>query len=195
MRFLALACLLSLPGVASAATVTSTVGDKDCFGTGAACVEDGSSWLSGGWGGVSPGGSDPAFTDQMINTDATTSWTHSFAAGIYSAATLVFRTAGIADITGPYGIYVDGTLVGELPLDDFGHIIVETFSFNFDPTLANDGSLTISFTSDWADSWAIDYSEVTLSTNTSAVPVPAAGLLLAGALGLVGGVSRRRRRA
>ncbi|MFT4151126.1 MAG: VPLPA-CTERM sorting domain-containing protein [Paracoccaceae bacterium] len=193
MRSVALACLLSLPGIASAATVTSTVGDKDCFGTNDACVEDGATWLPGGWGSLVQTGSDPSFTDVITNTASTVSWVHSFAAGAYTAASLVLRTAGIADIAGPYGIYVDGILVGEMPLDGYGHILVETFSFSFDPSLASDGSLTISFTPSWSDSWAIDYSEVTLSTGSAAVPVPAAGLLLAGAIGLGAAVSRRRR--
>lgn len=182
--------LLALP--ASAATVTSLVGDKDCFGTNGACVESPTDWLPGGWGAVVQEPGDPGFTDVVLSGGGTTGWTHAFAAGSYTSATLSILTAGIADIYGPYAVFADGVKVGEMPLDGFGHIIVETFTFALDPAAASDGLLDISFQSVAGDSWAIDHSEVTLESAT-VVPLPASGLLLGGVVVALGAASRRRR--
>lgn len=172
-----------------AAPLSSLVGDKDCFGTGGACTEG--DWLPGGWS-LSATGSDPSFTDRVINTSATQSWTHNVVAGNYSSAILTFRTAGIADIAGPYDIFADGVVVGSLPLDGFGHIIVETFSFSLDPSMLLDGLVNISFTPNESDSWAIDYSEIVY--DDAQVPEPESLLLVGlGLLGLVGARRKLRR--
>lgn len=179
---------IALPmAAAHASPVTSLVGDKDCFGTGGVCTEG--VWLPGGWS-IFSSGSDPAFTDRVINTSATQSWTHSLSAGSYSSATLSFRTAGIADITGPYTVYVDGTAVGVLPLDGYGHIEVQTFSFSINPLLLADGFATVSFTPNSSDSWAVDYAEI-LATGGS-VPEPTSMALVA--LGLIGMAGKSRRK-
>ena len=165
------------------------LGDKDCFGTGDACLEDGVTWLSGAWGSVTQDGSDPSWQDIVINTSSTQSWTHT-SVGTVTAATLTFRTAGIADIAGPYDVFVDGVSVGQMPFDASSHVLVETFSFAIDPLALADGVILVSFTPDLSDSWAIDYSELTY---TAAVPEPASILLMAsGFLGLVGVRVRRR---
>lgn len=178
----------ALPMAAAQATpVTSLVGDKDCFGTSGVCTEG--VWLPGGWS-IFATGTDPSFTDRVMNTSATQSWTHSLAAGAYSSATLSFRTAGIADITGPYTVYVDGFAVGVLPLDGYGHIEVQTFSFNINPLLLADGLATVSFTANSSDSWAIDYSEIVAN---SAVPEPTSMALVG--LGLLGLAGKSRRKA
>lgn len=188
---IALSC--GVAGASSAATTTSLLGDKDCFGTGGACLEDGS-WVPTLWGGASSDLSDPAFTDRLISTSSTTSWTHTFAAGSYDAASLKFLTAGIADIFGPYDVFVDGTMVGSMPLDGFGHILAETFTFAVPVGLLVDGLAEVSFTSVSGDAWAIDYSELTLYSKDgpSPVPLPAGLPLLIGALG---GLAFLRRKA
>ncbi|WP_425038529.1 VPLPA-CTERM sorting domain-containing protein [Primorskyibacter sp. S187A] len=184
------AFLIATAGAASAATV-DLIGDKDCFGTNDVCVEDGTTWLPGGWSAVTQDGLDPTFMDITTN-GGSASWTHSYAAGTYSSASLSFRTAGIADIAGPYDVLVDGVKVGEMPLDGSGHILVETFTFAVDTALVNDGAATVSFVVDGVDTWAIDYSELTLGMTTAPVPLPAGlPLLLAG----LGGLALVRRRS
>lgn len=171
---------------ASAQVSLDLLGDKDCFGSGLTCLEGSS---LGSWGVVSQDGSDPVWQDELTNTDATQTWTHSFSPGVASAF-LEFRTAGIADIRGPYDVFVDGLIVGQMPLDGFGHILVETFTFALPGSVLADGMIQVSFTPDLADSWAIDYSEVV----SRSVVTPEPGTMALFAMGLVGmGFVARRR--
>ena len=176
---------------AAQASFDSLLGDMDCFGTNMPCA-DGTSLSS--WGVVVTEPDDPPFTDRHIATDATTSWTHTFMPGPWTSAQLTFRTAGIADIAGPYDVFVDGVVVGSMPLDGFGHIFVETFSFSVAPSLVADGAATVSFTTDDSDSWAIDYAQLEGSGPTGVVPEPVSLALLGTGLLGVAAVALRRRR-
>ena len=106
-------------------------------------------------------------------------WDHVFAAGSYSAATLSIRTAGIADISGPYNVLVDGILVGIMPLDGIGHILVETFTFALDASILLDGMASVLIEPIGSgDTWAIDYSRIDA---VRAVPEPGTLALLVSA--------------
>lgn len=178
--------LFALAVPTSAQTSLDLLGDKDCFGTGLVCSEGLELLDYGGWGLVT-GSGDPYPTDEVINSDQLFSWTH-YLSSAATSASLVIRTAGIADIRGPYSVFWDGIQVGQFPYDgSSGHILVETFSFSLSGSLATAGSHTVSFTPEYVDSWAIDYAEVVTS-----VPEPGSLSLLAfGLLGL--GMVRPRR--
>lgn len=168
-----------------AVPITDLLGDIDCFGSGAVCTEGAT--LPGGPGAVTSGGSDPGFSDRVSSRTATdTSWTHTFAAGAYTSASLTIRTVGIADVAGPYDVLVDGSIVGVMPFDGFSHFLVETFVFSVAPALVADGTALVSFAPDSGDGWAIDYSELTLEM---AVSEPTSLALVA--LGIAG--LRRRK--
>lgn len=166
---LTVAFFLLMPAASFAAI--DLLGDEDCFGTNDVCLEDGSTWLPGGWAAVTSTVDDPPFTDTQISDGAIVSFTHTLSPGSYSNTSFEMRTLGIADIAGPYDVLIDGVVVGQMPLDGFGHILVETFVFPFDPALLSDGSVTVSFDPEPGDSWAIDYSKITYGDG-EATPVP-----------------------
>lgn len=186
--------LLLTAASASAQTSLDLIGDKDCFGTGWSCIEDGSTWIPGGWADVQQDASDPDFTDiDRRQFSGEVSWTHTFTPGL-SSAFLEMRTVGIADITGPYDVFVDGLLVGTLPYDGYGHILVETFTFELAPSILADGVADVSFTAISPDVWAIDYSEI-VGRETQTVVTPEPGTMALFAMGLFGlGVVVWRRR-
>jgi hypothetical protein len=179
---------VGLGSAASAAVLTDLYGDKDCFGTGGPCVEDGVTWALS-WGDEVASG-DPAWTDTRYSSGETASWSQSIAAGRYSSASLTFRTAGSADLAGPDDVVVDGVVVGSMPLEGPGHILAKTWTFAIDTALIADGMAMVSFMTSSGDSWALDYSELT--AETAAVPLPASLPLL---LGSLGGLAAWRRRA
>ena len=180
------AATLALPLAAGASSI-SLFGDKDCFGSGGACTEGVN---LAHWGVVSTGGADPAPTDQRISTGLPVSWTQTFAPGSYADALVTLRTAGIADIAGPYTLFADGVALGVMPLDGFGHRQVESFSFAVDGALLADGSVDFSFTPSSGDLFAIDYAEIT-GRSVSAVSAP--GTLALAGLALAALLGRRRR--
>lgn len=176
------ALTLSLAAVAPA-SADSLLGDKDCFGTLGACTEG--SFVP--YGTISADVSDPAFTDRWMTTSDTQPWSHTFAPAS-SGGLLSFRTLGIGDVAGPYDVFADGVVVGQIPYDGgVGHNFVETFTFALSPAIMADGIVNVSFTPSPSDGWAIDYSEVT------AVPEPETYAMLLAGLGLLAFAGRRRK--
>jgi hypothetical protein len=178
------ALIMSL-AAAAPVSADSLLGDKDCFGTLGACAE----------GSVVPyttvtaDPSDPAFTDRWMTTSTTQSWTHTFAPTSFGGL-LSFRTLGIGDVAGPYEVFADSTVVGQIPYDGgVGHNLVETFTFALSPAIMADGIVTVSFTPTSSDGWAIDYSEITVT----AVPEPETYAMMLAGLGLLGFAARRRK--
>jgi hypothetical protein len=179
-------------GSVSAQTSLSLVGDKDCFGTGWTCTEGAS--LSSVWADVGPDAGDPAFTDARLRNIHPT-WSHTFTPPV-SGGYLTIRTAGIAEVYGPYGVFVDGLSVGEFPLDPDMDYEVETFTFGLTSGMLADGEIEVRFESGMYDWWAVDYAEVFASDvddgDAVVTPEPSAVAIFAvGLLGL-GFVARRR---
>jgi hypothetical protein len=192
-----LLALAALP--ASAATIQSLVGDKDCFGLGGGCA-DGSLWVDGLGGSFSTnyqGLGDPSFTDKW-DSDVAPTYTHAYSLlGTAAAATLSVRFAGVADNRGPWDVWFNGTTIGQIPTDtsDNAYQTVHTYSWLVPVGLLT-GSDTVSLrinTPEYTDGYAIDYSELTVETRGDA-PVPEPASLLLFGTGIVGSRLFRRKR-
>ena len=178
-----LAALIMSLAAAAPVSADSLLGDKDCFGTLGACAEGSIVPYTS----VTADVSDPAFTDRWMTTSTMQSWAHTFAPTSFDGL-LSFRTLGIGDVAGPYDVFADGIVVGQIPYDGgVGHNYVETFTFALSSAIMADGIVNVSFTPSSSDGWAIDYSEVT------AVPEPETYAMLLAGLGLLGFAGRRRK--
>ena len=180
-------------GSAGATTITSTVGDLDCFGLGGTC-EDGDLWRDE-LGGV-------FFTDYRDAGDLLTaphtdiwdspgdvSWDHTYVlGGTPIAASFEFRIAGFADVA-LASLFIDGVLAATY---DFSNpFLFQTVHFLtvLVPLSAIDGSTSFMLTTSNGDGWIMDSS--TLTIETADVPEPGTMLLLgAGLIGI--SVLRRR---
>lgn len=179
------------------ATIVSMNGDDDCFGLGGACP-DGSLYVDD-LGGVffadnsDPG--DPEFTD-VWDSFGEVSYEHTIdlAGVVVSAAEFTIRIAGIADIGGPYDVFLNGALTGQIPVNDNANAFQETLTTTISLSLAAliDGLNTITIVTGGGDGFIVDFSTITI--DTAEVPIPGAALLLL--TGLAGvGFSRRRKTA
>lgn len=177
---------------ASAQVTLDLIGDMDCFGTEAVCVEGAT--VPGGFGAVTPEADDPTyFDDWSLGSFTSATWTHTFSP--VASAFLEFRTAGIGDVSGPYTVFVDGLDVGQIPFDGIGgHVLVETFTFGLSSSILADGSATVSFATDGGDGWALDYSRI-VSREAVVTPEPGTMALMGMALFGLAIVAWRRREA
>lgn len=173
------------------------VGDKDCFGLGGACA-DGSLYQSGLGGAY---WNDYRSAADLANAPFTDIWdayagigySHNGAAG--QAATLTLRIAGVADNRGPWDVFGDGVLLGQILTNTStsGFEEVLTYTFNVGAGLMADGQLNVLLNINVpgvTDGYSIDYSEL---TSASTVPEPVTGALVA--LGLAGLALGRRKQA
>ena len=187
------------PSQMSREAFVSTFGDVDCFGTGFVC--------SDGYFGSGTAADLTAFTGAMV-ADATgpvtdsfllkdsESWSHNVVlAGTETFASLEFRSYALVDDTEPFTVFVNGNLVGSIPLivtgDQWTEQQITTYSFDFDIGHLVAGANTIELVKEnllgKRDTWALDYSQITVSE----VPIPPALWLLGSALLALAGFRRR----
>jgi len=174
------------------------VGDKDCFGLGGACA-DGALYQSGLGGSFftdyrsATDVANAPFTD-IWGADAGIGYSHSGTAG--QAAMLTLRIAGVADQRGPWDVFGDGVLLGQILTNTAASAFEEvlTYTFNVGSGLMADGQLNVLLNINVpgvTDGYSIDYSELISASRT--VPEPVTGALVA--LGLAGLALGRRKQA
>jgi hypothetical protein len=200
-RFVLLAvAAFALAGVvapAQAGTIVSLVGDQDCFGLLGSCP-DGSLYtaLGGTFSDNYQTASDPLFTDRW-DADAAITYTHTYslAGETPLGGILAIRFAGVADGRGPWDVFFNGFLVGQIPTNNspnaFEEVKTYTFALLANQITGNDTVLLNINVPSPTDGYAIDYSEVFVRTDV--VPEPASLLLLGtGLIGAVRAVRKRR---
>lgn len=204
-RWLILSLIIGLTWVASpvanAATVTSLLGDKDCFGLGGSCP-DGTLWrdeLGGVFSSDYSSPLDPAFTDRWFAAAGIT-YTHTYDLGGETsvAGELELRIAGVADNRGPWDVFLDGVLLGQIPTNNAANAFQEVLTYIFSiPVGLLDGSNLILLNinvPEVTDGYSIDFSELRVRTVGGQVPAPSTILLLGSGLAGLAGVAWRRSR-
>lgn len=196
------AAFLAVTTIGSAhAAEVDLFGDIDCFGTNQVCND--------GFRGAGTSADFFDFNAAMV-PDATVpvtdafngglvdgvSWTHSLSSLVgITGASLEFRTWALADQRGPYDVQVNGFSVGQVDIVDTGEVfssqqvINHVFAVSTGFLQVGANAIDLVKLDGSGDNWALDYSS--LSTESVAVPLPAALPLLAAALG---GLALMRRR-
>ena len=174
--------LLAAVQPADANVVDSLVGDKDGFGLpGAPAVPaDGTLWVTDLGGTFFTDYRDAydlanaPFTDIWFS-QAAISYTHTYSLGGLTpvSAQLSLQIAGIADAAnninrGPWNVFVDGTLVGQIPqnfdANAFQEIKIYSFSVPVALLTGSDSVLLNINVPTLNDGYIINYSELTITT-------------------------------
>lgn len=213
---------LALPVAAQAATMTLTVGDDDCFGSGLAACGDGAllsdDFFTAPQFGAGPG--DPSGTDNF-GTLGTLSFLFVLSLGteVATAATITAKTVGLERTGGIFGdafqgarFQINGTDIGTfftLPTNPAPGAAgpsnaVGIASFAVAPALLDtNGTNTLTIIPEEAfepfgisEEFAVDFSRLTVVAEApppmEVIPLPASIWFLGGALTALAGATRRR---
>ncbi|OUS20978.1 hypothetical protein DI396_00095 [Litorivita pollutaquae] len=181
-------------GSVSAATITNLVGDIDGFGGQTAA---GAVGAETGFGFNNTTGSDPSFTDAWLYEQdggaggSPVDYTHSYAlTGTALSATLSLMESGMSDGRGPWEVRFNGNLLGEIADGDVSTSTLHSFGVDVSWLTGSD-VISLIYLDTSSEGYAIDYSMLSIET-APAVPLPAAGFLMIGALGALGFARKRR---
>jgi hypothetical protein len=171
------------------AMVMSMVGDRDCFGQDGSCPD-------GPSGAALPihEATDPVFMDAIAETPGPT-YHHSYdlAGQTPVGATLEIRTSRLADNRGPWSVFFNGEEVGSFAMQSGDFIVTYVFSIALD-LLTGDDEVHLAINEpSIIDGYVIDYSQLSVETAVSQVPVPGALPLFFSALAALGFLSHWRR--
>lgn len=187
----AVAALLAGPAVA--APVVSLVGDIDGFGgqTAPGAVDVFADFFFD-----NRAGSDPSFTDvwqfqENGGQAGSPTWNHVYALGSAVSAELEIMETGMSDNRGPWNVLFNGNFLGVMGIQpNLSNSRLLTFNVDVGFLTGND-TVQLVYQDTMVEGYAIDYAQLTVND----VPVPAAGLLLLGGIGLIAGLGTRSARA